>query len=188
MTNTPSLKHHFLIAVPQLSDKNFCGTLTYLFEHGAEGAMGLVVNRPAGIGLADLLQQLHVRSDYQKNTPVLAGGPVLQNQGFMLYASENNENDISSSTLIVDDLYWSTSRDILAQVTAQGQPEQLLVALGYAGWAPGQLEAEISANTWLVCPADHDILFTTSVNQRLDATVRLLGFDYNLISPEPGRA
>jgi len=189
MKNTaPSyLKHHFLIAMPQMADPNFAQTLIYLVEHGPEGAMGLVINRPSGLSLADILEQLRPDETAPalcQSLPVFSGGPVQTDRGFVLHPA----GEQYQATLALGALGMSTSQDVLFAI-ADGQGPQLhLIALGYAGWDAGQLEAELADNTWLSCPADPQILFDLPHDQRLAAAAASLGVDLRLLSTQVGHA
>lgn len=181
------LKHHFLIAMPHMSDPSFAQTVTYLVEHNAEGAMGLVINRPSGLSLADVIEQLNPEleaSDACQALPIFSGGPVQTERGFVLHPSGQQYQ----ATLELGPLGLSTSQDVLFAI-AQGQgPSQHLIALGYAGWDAGQLEAELAANAWLTCPADPHILFDLPAEQRLAAAAASLGVNLSLLSNQVGHA
>lgn len=179
------LTNCLLVSAPQITDRDFFGTVVYLCEHSTKGAMGLVINRTAGINLDELCQQAGMQVRRSNNTPVLAGGPVLRNQGFVLYSSDTVVKD---STHIIADLYRSSSWKLLSEIVNGRGPSRFLVAHGCAGWAPSQLEAELAVNLWLVCPMDDKILFDTPSDRRLDAVMDILGFDYHLLSSESGRA
>lgn len=188
MTEATNLTNHFLIAMPALQDKNFHHTVTYICEHNAQGAMGIVINRPLNIGLGDILEQM----DIQAQTPqsqgqmVFAGGPVQTERGFVLHT--HGGKDWGSTLQITPQIGVTTSRDILEAIAANAGPQQSLIALGYAGWGSGQLEAELSANAWLSGPADMQIIFKLPVEQRWQAAAHLLGVDLNLLSGEAGHA
>jgi putative transcriptional regulator len=181
------LKHHFLIAMPHMRDPNFAQTLTYLVEHNAEGAMGLVINRPSGLSLADVIEQLD--PDLQplsacQNLPIFSGGPVQTERGFVLHPSGQQ----FQATLELGPLGLSTSQDVLFAIAQGHGPRQHLIALGYAGWEAGQLEAELGANAWLTCPADPHILFNLPAEQRLAAAAASLGVNLSLLSSQAGHA
>ena len=182
-----SLKHHFLIAMPHMADPNFAQTVTYLVEHNEQGAMGLVINKPNGLNLADVLEQL--RPDEEPATlchslPIFAGGPVQTDRGFVLHPTGQS----FQATLELGELALSTSQDVLFAIADGGGPEKSLVALGYAGWDAGQLEAELSDNAWLTCPADLSILFDTPSEQRLSAAAARLGVNLSLLTAQAGHA
>ncbi|MCG8670417.1 MAG: YqgE/AlgH family protein [Pseudomonadales bacterium] len=182
-----SLKHHFLIAMPNMADPNFSHTLTYLCEHNEEGAMGIVVNRPMELSLGEVFSHLKIE-DFDEDfndMPVMNGGPVQVERGFVLHKS-NFPWDATNE--IHDGLYLATSQDILEAIAHDHGPEEHLVALGYAGWGPGQLDEEMSSNAWLSVPADPAIIFTTPQEQRWQAAASLLGIDLSLISMDAGHA
>ncbi|BAN46070.1 YqgE/AlgH family protein [Metapseudomonas resinovorans] len=188
MKSAPSyLKHHFLIAMPHMADPNFAQTVTYLVEHNEQGAMGLVINRPNGLSLSDVLEQL--RPDYMpparcQGLPIYAGGPVQTDRGFVLHPAGHS----FQATLELGDLALSTSQDVLFAIADGSGPQQSLVALGYAGWDAGQLETELSDNAWLTCPADLSILFDTPTEQRLSAAAARLGVNLSLLTAQAGHA
>jgi putative transcriptional regulator len=188
MTSRSFLSNHFLIAMPQLRDPNFARTVTYLCEHNPEGAMGLVINRPmSDLHLGDMLEQLDIPTDDPrvKQTTVYVGGPVQPDRGFVLHSSGKRWD----STLEINtELSLTTSRDILESIAAGEGPPQALIALGYAGWASGQLEDELGANAWLSGPAETDIIFRLAPESRWRAAAGLLGVDLNLLSGEAGHA
>ncbi|KHK65142.1 MULTISPECIES: YqgE/AlgH family protein [Pseudomonas] len=181
------LKHHFLIAMPHMADPNFAHTLTYIVEHTANGAMGLVVNRPQELNLADILEQL--RPDVEppllcQHVPIFIGGPVQTDRGFVLHPSGPKYQ----ATVDLDGLSLSTSQDVLFAIADGVGPAKSLIALGYAGWEPGQLEAELADNAWLTCPFDADILFDTSSELRLEAAASRLGVNLSLLTSQAGHA
>jgi len=181
------LKHHFLIAMPQMADPNFAQTLIYLIEHGPEGAMGLIVNRPSGLSLADVLEQLRPDEPIPalcQSLPIFAGGPVQTDRGFVLHTSECSYQ----ATVELQGLSLSTSQDVLFAIAGGVGPQKSLITLGYAGWEAGQLEAELADNTWLSCPADPQILFDLPHDQRLQAAAASLGVDLRLLSTQVGHA
>jgi putative transcriptional regulator len=188
MDNTPThLKHHFLIAMPQMADPNFAQTVVYLIEHNDQGAMGLVINRPNGLNLADVMEQLRPTDEPSSRClqlPIFNGGPVQSNRGFVLHPSGPQ----FQTTLALGELGLSTSQDILFAIAEGIGPQQYLIALGYAGWGAGQLEEELANNAWLTCPADQVILFATPHEQRLQAAAALLGVDLRLLSTQAGHA
>lgn len=183
-----SLKHHFLIAMPDMVDPNFAHSITYICEHNDEGAMGIVVNRPMELTVADILNHLQIRefSDHLQDQQVLYGGPVQTERGFVLHRTQPREWD---TTLCVDDdICLTTSRDILMAIARNEGPPESLIALGYAGWSAGQLDNEMAQNAWLSVKADSDILFATPFDQRWQAAAALLGVDMNLMSGQVGHA
>lgn len=181
------LKHHFLIAMPHMSDPSFAQTVTYVVEHNAGGAMGLIINRPSGLSLADVIEQLNPElepSSTCQDLPIFSGGPVQTERGFVLHPSGPQ----FQATLELGPLGLSTSQDVLFAIAQGHGPRQHLIALGYAGWDAGQLEAELAANAWLTCPADPQILFDLPAEQRLDAAAASLGVNLSLLSNQVGHA
>ncbi|MCY1433999.1 hypothetical protein D9M71_500430 [compost metagenome] len=188
MKSAPSyLKHHFLIAMPHMADPNFAQTVTYLVEHNDQGAMGLVINRPNGLSLSDVLEQLRPEITPParcQGLPIYAGGPVQTDRGFVLHPTGHSYQ----ATLELGELALSTSQDVLFAIADGSGPQKSLVALGYAGWDAGQLEAELSDNAWLTCPADQAILFDTASDQRLAAAAARLGVNLSLLTAQAGHA
>ncbi|MCB1851776.1 MAG: YqgE/AlgH family protein [Gammaproteobacteria bacterium] len=182
-----NLTNHFLIAMPGLKDGNFFHTVTYICEHNNNGAMGIVLNRPTDIQLFDLLEQLDITESAPEmgQQQIYIGGPVQTDRGFVLHTMERKWD---STVAITDQIGITTSRDILQSIATGGGPKKSLIALGYAGWAAGQLESELKANAWLNGPADLYTLFDLPSEQRWNAAARLLGVDLNLLSGETGHA
>jgi len=187
MNSSTNLTSQFLIAMPNMEDMNFSQTVTYICEHTDEGAMGIVVNRPTELHLNDILEQLEITDiDLEAGEGyIYIGGPVQPERGFVLHC---DNSDWDSTLKVTTDLSVTTSRDILQSIAAGNGPESHLVALGYAGWASGQLEQEISANTWLNGPADSQIIFNTPPELRWKAAAKLLGVDLDLLSGDAGHA
>ncbi|MCB1728747.1 MAG: YqgE/AlgH family protein [Gammaproteobacteria bacterium] len=187
MSETASLKNQLLIAMPNLQDPNFSRTVTYICEHGEHGAMGIVLNRPTDLRLADVLRHMEIEGGLGAagEQIVYLGGPVEEERGFVLHS---HTAPWSSTLAINDDISITTSRDILEAMARGGGPDLTLVALGYAGWAAGQLEREMQDNAWLSGPADQSILFELPAERRWEAAARLLGVDVNLLSSEAGHA
>jgi len=183
---TINLTRHFLIAMPAMSDPNFSRTLTFICEHNERGALGIVVNRPIDVTLATLMRQVEVPFEdspiYEQ--PVFFGGPVQLDHGFVLHRPVGDWK----STLSVGDVGLTTSRDILEAMARGSGPRQGLVALGYAGWAAGQLEDEIRHNGWLTTPADVDLIFDVPPESRYDAAMLSMGLTAANLSEEAGHA
>jgi len=181
-----SLRDHFLIAMPSLNDSIFGHTITYVCDHSEEGSMGIVINQALDINLDEVFRQLGSEDLSQHGRdPVLCGGPVQAERGFVLHSSECQ---FESTMQASDEISLTASRDILDAIAAGKGPKKHIVALGYAGWTAGQLEEEIADNAWLVVEADSRILFETPLEQRWNAAARHLGFDLNLISSTAGHA
>jgi putative transcriptional regulator len=187
MSDTASLRNHFLIAMPALADPNFSHTVTYICEHNEEGAMGIVINRHMPITLAEVLEQMGIEPSSRLDTSVSVheGGPVQPEHGFVIHSPVGAWE---SSLNITDDIAVTTSRDILAAIGHNEGPQHYLIALGYAGWGPGQLEQEMAENAWLSGPASPEILFELPLEQRWAAAAAKLGIDLNLLSSEIGHA
>ncbi len=186
-TQPDYLAHHFLIAMPHMDDPNFAQTLIYLVEHGPDGAMGLVVNKPNGLTLVDVLEQLRPNQEPSAlchSLPIFAGGPVQTERGFVLHPHGPHY----MATLELGPLSLSTSQDALFAIADQQGPSRYLIALGYAGWEAGQLERELVDNAWLTCPADEQILFELPYDQRLAAAATGLGVNLSLLSSQAGHA
>ncbi len=186
MNDTTSFQNQFLIATPGMSDPYFQKCVVYICEHNDRGAMGLIINQPMSITLADLLKHMEILPQdadltalpaYFQQT-IFAGGPLQRERGFMLHSPPGQWQ---SSFVMQNDVTVTTSRDILQALIEPTEekknPEKILVALGYANWEPGQLEEELIQNSWLTCPVDKSILFDTPAEQRWEATGHLLGVD-----------
>jgi putative transcriptional regulator len=188
MDATRFLGNHFLIAVPGMSDPNFSRSVTLVCQHSAEGAMGLMLNRHSEYRLGDVLDQMQIQTTdaVLAATPVLLGGPVQPERGFVLH--DAGEETWDSTFQVSPTLSLTTSRDILAAMARGAGPRHALVALGYAGWGEGQLEAELQDNAWLTVEADRAILFDTPIEQRWSAAARLMGVDLTLLTDYAGHA
>ena len=170
--------------MPQLKDPNFEQAVVLLCEHSEDGALGVVVNRPTPFLLGQIYAGQDVEGTGCADQPILYGGPVQPEMGFVLYEGPEYEG----SAEVVRGLRLSTSMDVLRDIAAEKGPERFLFALGYAGWAPDQLEQEIARNDWLVVPADPELLFRVSPDELWTATVRSLGIDPSLLTQDFGTA
>ena len=182
-----NLTQHFLIAMPNMVDPNFAKTLTFICEHNDQGALGVVVNRPIEMNLHALLEQISIppATDAFKSVPVHFGGPVQVDRGFVLHRPVGQWQ----STLAVgSEIGLTTSKDILQAVARGEGPNHMLVTLGYAGWAPGQLEHELTQNAWLTVPAQSGVIFDHPPEARLPAAMELLGIDFTQLSEQAGHA
>jgi putative transcriptional regulator len=181
------LTSQLLIAMPTLADPNFNRTVTLICEHTDQGALGIVINRPLDVRLAEIFSQLDLEDcdALAGDRPVLQGGPVQPQVGFVLH---DDARAWDSTMRVSKGLCMTTSRDILVAMARGGGPSHSLVALGYAGWAPGQLEREISENAWLSVTCTHEILFRTPFELRWEAAAKLIGFDIGRLSSEAGHA
>lgn len=187
MNNFAYLKNHFLIAMPQLKNSNFNRSVTYICDHNAEGAMGIVINHPMPINLGEVLEQMKITVNAPELTakPVFFGGPIQRERGFILHRPMGVWH---SSVNLTENLVITTSRDILEAMAQNEGPKDAVVFLGYAGWEPGQLEKEMLENVWLSGPADIDILFNMPFHQRRQAAADLIGVDLDLLSGDIGHA
>jgi putative transcriptional regulator len=186
--STPSsLSGQLLVAMPQMSDPRFARTVVYLCAHSAEGAMGLVVNRLIdSLSFGNLLAQLGVEVEgAPADMPVHFGGPVESSRGFVLHTSDYHQD----STLVIDDeIALTATVDVLRAIARGTGPRRRVLALGYAGWAPGQLDAEIQANGWLLVPADLDLVFGRDNDSKWQQAIAKIGIDLSLLSSEVGHA
>ena len=184
--------NQFLIAMPGMVDENFAGSVVYLCEHNDKGALGLVINKPIDITLKNLFEKVELPLDRDElaRQPVLFGGPVQTERGFVLHEGHAADEDSGySSTLnIPGGLAMTTSKDVLEAVADGAGPKRLLITLGCSGWEAGQLEDEIVRNGWLTVPADPAVIFDTPIEQRYDRALGLLGVDPRMLSGEAGHA
>lgn len=182
-----SLRDHFLLAMPSLSEGIFAQSITYICEHGESGAMGIVINRPLDLSVSEIFEHLQIRArrDFSAE-PVMAGGPVQMDHGFVLH--RHCDKPWEASLKVTPEITLTTSRDILRAIAIGEGPRDHLIALGYAGWGAGQLEQELADNSWLTLPGNSDVIFATPCDQRLGAAAAQLGIDMNLISAQAGHA
>ena len=185
-----NLTDHFLIAMPAMEDPFFSRALIYIAEHNDQGALGIIVNRPIDMNLATLLEKIDIPLEPSgsinlSNLPVCFGGPVQTDRGFVLHRPIG----AWQSTLTVNrDVGLTSSLDVLQAVAREGKPHEIVVTLGYSGWGAGQLEEELSRNTWLTVPADPHILFDTPFEERLPSAMESLGIDFTNLSEKAGHA
>ena len=184
--DTVNLTHNFLIAMPNMVDPNFNGTLTYICDHGEQGALGVVVNRPIELDLSTLFEQIGLSlPERLHKQAVYFGGPVQTERGFVLHTPPQT---FTSTITVNDALSLTTSKDVLEAVSQGAGPTKFMVSLGYAGWEPGQLEEEIKRNAWLSVAADPQVIFDMEPGERLHAAIRLLGIDFSNLSDVVGHA
>jgi putative transcriptional regulator len=189
------LDGQMLIAMPAMLDDRFARSLIYVCAHSSEGAMGIVVNHPApNINFSDLLVKLDVipaadviqlpsRAGVVK---VMRGGPVETERGFVLHSADFF---IENSTLPIDEgVCLTATLDILKAIARGDGPASAILALGYAGWAPGQLESEIQGNGWLHCAPDSDLIFGADIGAKYDKALKKIGIDLGMLSSEAGHA
>lgn len=189
------LDGQMLIAMPSMRDERFARTLIYMCAHSSEGAMGIVVNQPAAdISFPDLLVKLDVIPANERiqlprragTIKVLKGGPVETQRGFVLHTADFF---IENSTLPIDEgICLTATLDILKAIARDEGPANAVLALGYAGWAPGQLEKEIQHNGWLHCTADSHLVFGTDTGGKYEKAMGKLGIDLGMLSSEAGHA
>ncbi len=193
MTSGPiNLTNQFLIAMPGMADDTFSGSVVYLCEHNDKGALGLVINKPIDIKLKSLFAkvELSLERDDLADEPVFFGGPVQTERGFVLHERQaGEEQGTYNSTLSVPGgLEMTTSKDVLEAISAGAGPKRVLVTLGYSGWSPGQLEAEIGRNGWLTVDATPEVIFDTPIERRYERAIALLGIDPRMLSQDAGHA
>lgn len=181
-----NLTNHFLIAMPGMTDPFFAKTVTYLCQHSEEGALGIIINRPSELTLANIMEQMDIEvlEPTIGQIPVYFGGPVQPERGFVLH--EATADDWSSTLKVSDSISLTTSRDILEAISHGEGPHKVLIALGYAGWSKGQLEKEIVENAWLNAPADQSILFQRTAASRWKAAAELMGVNISLLTSQAG--
>ena len=182
-----NLTNHFLIAMPAMADPNFSRTLTFIAEHNDDGALGVIINRPIDMDLGELFEKVEIGLDSTDlaRQPVYFGGPVQTDRGFVLHRPAGEWH---SSLKVSEELALTSSKDILESLGNSGMPGDVLITLGYAGWSAGQLEQELAQNAWLTVPADPRIIFDLPADERLDAAMKLLGFDFSNLSDTAGHA
>lgn len=185
--NGTDLTGYLLIALPTLQDSNFEHSVVYLTSHSEEGAMGVILNHPSTIALGQVLEQLEipVSAPGVEEEPVFSGGPVQQEQGFVLHSPER----LWEHSLAINDYSALTSsRDVLEAIADGTGPGHYRMMLGYAGWGAGQLESELAEDAWLTAPASSELLFTTPFTDLREAAARALGIDMSLLVQHGGHA
>lgn len=187
MDANQSLASNLLIAMPGMRDPNFNSTVTLICDHNEDGALGIVINRPLSLTLGGLFEQLELEDadPAAAGNPVLMGGPVGPERGFVLHASTFS---YEHSLAVSGEINLTLSRDVIDALAAGSGPDKTLVALGYAGWEPGQLEGEMLANSWLNVPATPEIVFDLPFPERWTAAARALGVDLSRLSSDAGHA
>jgi putative transcriptional regulator len=188
------LEGKMLIAMPTMGDDRFARTLIYMCAHSDEGAMGLVVNKVApSIEFPELLEQLDIQNTGSlgegtraPTVPVLQGGPVEAGRGFVLHSHDYHQDN--ATLPISDHISMTATVDVLKAIARGAGPSKAMLALGYAGWAAGQLEHEIQANGWLHCEADDDLLFGDDLDAKYDQALAKLGVDISFLSGDAGHA
>lgn len=176
--------------MPTLADPNFERTVTLVCQHDEEGALGVVINRPLGVSAGVILRQLDIAQtpDHIDESPVFRGGPVQPELGLILHEKTAATGDWDAMIEISDQISLTMSIDILQAMARDEGPKRALIALGYAGWGPGQLDDEMAQNSWLSVPATSEVIFDTPTDKRWDAAARSIGVDLNLLSSQSGHA
>ncbi len=183
------LENQFLIAMPQMVDSYFSNSVTYLWKHNNDGALGIVINKPLHACVADIFNELeiecHIAEEPFRERPVLAGGPVERDKGFIIHdAGTSWESSISATA----DISICTSKSILVDIANGRGPENYLIALGCAGWEAGQLEAEIIANAWLTAPANTELIFSQDYDKKTQQAAAILGVAIQQLSADIGHS
>ncbi|MBL4780661.1 MAG: YqgE/AlgH family protein [Porticoccaceae bacterium] len=186
-----NLRGQLLIAMPGLLDPNFVHSVVYICQHSAEGAMGIAINRPLGLPLSQVFEQLNLDYTPKNGTQtLLCGGPVEEQQGFVLHRPAQKQWQATAA--ISEEILLTTSRDIIDDMASNQGPDATLVALGYAGWVAGQLEQELLDNAWLTVPANGELLpqllFDTPLEQRADLAAASIGVNLSQLSNSTGHA
>lgn len=182
---------HFLIAMPSMLDPVFGGSVVYLCEHNADGALGVIINKPTDMTMDTLFERIDLQLEIAADgtacdkQPVMFGGPVQVERGFVLHTLSGH---YSSMIRVNDAVALTTSKDVLEAVGSGKGPPQFLVSLGCSGWGAGQLEDEIARNGWLTVAASSSIIFDTPIEARFTAALKLLGIDPMMLSGEAGHA
>jgi putative transcriptional regulator len=190
-----NLTHHFLIAMPNLQDELFGRSVVYMCDHSERGALGLIINKPSDMALPGLFEKVDLalgRQDLQ-GQPVFQGGPVQTERGFVLHEpmlgeGGSTEAVYASTMTIPGGLEMTTSRDVLEALATGAGPRRVFITLGYASWGKGQLESELSENSWLTVAADPAVIFDTPVEERYHKAMALLGLQPWMLSPDAGHA
>lgn len=170
-----NLSHHFLIATPSLQDSLFADSVVYLCEHGDNGAMGIIINKPSPIGMEVVFASSGNRIPERFiNQFVMMGGPVQVDRGFVVHTPIG---EWQSTLTVTDDTAITTSRDVIDSLAKDERIDKAILSIGYSSWTGGQLEREIGENAWLVVPADKQILFDTPIEQKREAALSKLGIN-----------
>ena len=182
------LEGKLLIALPGMSDPRFEKSVIFMCAHSAEGAMGLIINKPIeGLGFHDLVKNLDMRvTSNAPDSPILFGGPVETGRGFVLHSSEYESESFTMP--VTEDVSLTATLDILRAMAEGRGPQSALFTLGYAGWGPGQIEDEIRLNGWIHCDPDSKLVFDPDMDSKWSAALRKLGIDLSVLSTNAGRA
>jgi len=187
-SKTASLRNSFLLATPAMRDSRFRFAVIFMVSHDRSGAMGIIVNKgKPGLFISDLLEQVGITGDVQiADTPVLNGGPVDIDRGFVLHSSDYFKPE--SSLIISDTLSLTSTKDVLESLVSKDHPKHAMLAVGYAGWGPGQLEKEIAENSWLVTEADESLVFSNDLDGKWASVLAEMGIDPSCLSQSGGKA
>ncbi|RKQ69264.1 putative transcriptional regulator [Litorimonas taeanensis] len=187
-TQTAYFSGRFLLATPAMGDPRFSDALIYICSHDASGAMGIIINKSkSGLHLSDLLDQIGVEGDIRvADTPVLNGGPVDIDRGFVLHSADYFKDD--TSLKLSDTLTLTSTKDILQALVEEEAPKKAMLAIGYSGWGPKQLETEIADNAWLVVDVDEGIIFNADLDMKKNQALKALGVSPEALSFIGGRA
>jgi putative transcriptional regulator len=187
MQTQNSLTNQYLLATPNIQDPLFASSIVYMCEHSSEGSMGVVINHLAEQTLQDIFEQLEIECNDQDilNTHVFIGGPVKLQQGFVLHTPRG---DWEKTLPVSDEIYLSSSRDILEAIAQNRGPKEYLVLLGFSGWAAGQLEKELQENSWLTTKSSPLITYSQDIDQKWQMAFDTLGFNLDMLSPTTGNA
>ena len=195
-TQPINLTNHFLIAMPGMEDGTFARSVVYVCEHSEHGALGLIINKPGSISMADLFEKVDLplaRAELG-GQPVFQGGPVQTERGSVLHepmhadSGKPEESGYASTLSIPGGLEMTTSKDVLEALSTGAGPRRVLVTLGYSSWGEGQLESEIAGNSWLTVDADTSLIFDAPIELRYERALALLGLQAWMLSPDVGHA
>ena len=182
------LNNQLLIATPALDQGMFKASVTYICQHDEGGAMGVIINRPSDLKIDELLTDSYSEESLLATQPVMVGGPIELERGFILHQNLADDRRWRSTLQVSEHIALTSSKDILAALDSGSGPRQFMFVLGYAGWAPGQLEQELQENTWLISPANTDIIFSTPFHLRANAAANLIGVDFSALATTVGHA
>lgn len=183
-----SYRNSFLLATPAMGDSRFKFSVIYIVSHDRSGAMGIMINKgKPGLFISDLLEEIGISGDVKvADTPVLNGGPVDIDRGFVLHSSDYFKPE--SSLIVSNTLSLTSTKDILESLVSDDHPRQAMLAIGYAGWGPGQLEKEIAENSWLLTDADDSLVFSSDLNNKWSLVLADMGIDPSCLSQDGGQA
>ena len=186
--DTLNVTHKFLIALPGMGDSRFEKSVIFICHHDADGAMGLIINKPKGdVILSDLLPQIGIDGDVTvADSQVLDGGPVDIDRGFVLHSDDITLKNKAEP--LIDGICLSSTKDVLEALVTQDAPSQALLAIGYSGWGGGQLEHEIQSNSWIIAESNPDIIFGDRHEDKWEQAIRSLGIEPGLLSSVGGTA